>query len=182
MHKLVVIVGMPGSGKGELVSHLVDSHRYQRVYFGGTVLKILEEKGFEHNEVNERSVREEVRRIHGRAAMAILNLPEIKDKLGEGDVVIDGLYSWAEYLLLKGAIPEMRVVAVYASPETRYQRLAKRKVRPLTKATAIARDHAQLENIETGPPIAMADHTIINEGLLRLVHSDLDHYISSIAS
>ena len=65
----------------------------------------------------------------------------------------------------------MTVVAVYAPPKTRYQRLAKRKLakkdtdlrhRPFTPSEAEKRDYAELENLEKGGPIAMADYTLTN--------------------
>jgi dephospho-CoA kinase len=37
-------------------------------------------------------------------------------------------------------------------------------VRPLTPAEAESRDHAEIELLHKAGPIAMADHTIVNEG------------------
>ena len=39
-----------------------------------------------------------------------------------------------------------------------------REVRPLTNEQAEARDIAEIENLEKGGPIAMADHFIMNAG------------------
>ena len=79
-------------------------------------------------------------------------------------IVLDGLYSWEEYVLLKTYHKEnIFVAAVYASPETRYRRLAARAVRPLTSDEAVTRDKSEIENINKGGPIAMADFTIVNE-------------------
>ena len=49
------------------------------------------------------------------------------------------------------------------SPATRYARLSKRKVRPLNTEEAAGRDKAEIENVNKGGPIAMADFTILNE-------------------
>ena len=85
-----------------------------------------------------------------------------------------GLYSWAEYKILKekyGA--SLIVVAVYAPPATRYKRLTERKIdaddldlryRPSTEEKAKARDAAEIENSDKGGPIAMADYTLTNTG------------------
>jgi len=65
----------------------------------------------------------------------------------------------------------MVVVAVYAPPKLRYARISKRKVdrnddslrnRTFTKQEAESRDYAEIENIEKGGPIAMADYTLVN--------------------
>jgi len=47
-------------------------------------------------------------------------------------------------------------------------------VRPLNKKAAIARDYSEIENVEKGGPIAMADYIIINEGTLKDLHKKLD--------
>ena len=101
------------------------------------------------------------------AAYAELNLPAIDSALEHRDVVIDGLYSWEEYVFLKKHYREnFLVVAVWSSPQTRYGRLAGRKERGLDIEEAASRDKAEIENINKGGPIAMADFTIINDSSL----------------
>ena len=97
------------------------------------------------------------------AAYAKLSLPKIDRLLESGSAVVDGLYSWEEYTLMKNRYGErFAVVAVWASPETRHQRLAKRPIRPLTREEAASRDIAEIQELNKGGPIAMADFTIIN--------------------
>jgi dephospho-CoA kinase len=45
----------------------------------------------------------------------------------------------------------------------RYPRLAGRPVRPLTAEEAASRDKSEIENLNKGGPIAMADYVIPNE-------------------
>ena len=61
---------------------------------------------------------------------------------------------------------DFSIIAVWASPETRYARLNSRTERPLTHAEAAGRDRTEIENTNKGGPIAMADYTIINESSL----------------
>ena len=115
------------------------------------------------------------------AAYAKLNLPKINDLLKSSNVVVDGLYSWEEYTLLKGEYGEnFRVVAVWSSPQTRYKRLAGRLVRPLTGAEAASRDAAEIENINKGGPIAMADFTIVNDTSLQNLVKEAEKVISTL--
>ena len=101
------------------------------------------------------------------SAYAKLNLPAIDSALEQGDVVIDGLYSWEEYVFLKEMYGDgFRVVAVWASPGTRHQRLSRRRERPLGKEEAVSRDRAEIEKVNKGGPIAMADFTLLNESSL----------------
>jgi len=181
MAKLIAVVGMPGSGKGEVVTYLTSQFDYRLIYFGGTVINLLKDQGLEVNETNERSIREQLRQQHGMAAMAILNLPAIREKLAKGEnVVIDGLYSWQEYLILRTEFPDMVELAVWAPPELRYQRLATRPERPLTREQAISRDYAQLENLHTGGPIAMADVMVCNDSTLDDLHQTIDFEIGVV--
>jgi dephospho-CoA kinase len=164
--KVVSIVGMPGSGKSE-VAAVFEAGGFVRIRFGditdGEVLK----RGMELNEENERHVRELLRREMGMAAYAVLNLPVIDKALVKADVVVDGLYSWEEYLLLKDRYKEdFYTVAVWASPRTRYLRLDGRQLRGRTAEEAAGRDRAEIENLNKGGPIAMADFTIHNESSL----------------
>jgi len=164
--KVVAVVGMPGSGKSE-VARVFEQNGFTRVRFGDITDAEVKKRGLELNEKNERDVREQLRQEHGMAAYARLSLPRINAALNNSNVVIDGLYSWEEYNFLKSQYRgNFYVVAVWASPQTRYARLAGRANRPLTAAEAASRDRAEIENTNKGGPIAMADFTVTNESTL----------------
>lgn len=164
--KVVAVVGMPGSGKSE-VARVFEQNGFTRVRFGDITDAEVRKRGLELNEKNERDVREQLRQEHGMAAYARLNLPRIDAALQKSYVVIDGLYSWEEYNFLKDHYKNnFSVIAVWASPQTRYARLADRATRPLTPAEAASRDRAEIENTNKGGPIAMADFTVANESTL----------------
>jgi dephospho-CoA kinase len=164
--KIIAIVGMTGSGKSE-VSRIFAEEGFTYIRFGDVTDNEITKRGLELNEANERHVREQLRRELGMAAYAKLNLPGIDAALKKSNVVIDGLYSWEEYLFLKENFGEyFIVVAVWSSPKTRYTRLMTRQVRGLTSEEASSRDKAEIENINKGGPIAMADFTVINESFM----------------
>jgi dephospho-CoA kinase len=162
-HRVIAIVGMCGSGKSEAAC-IFEEHGYQRVRFGDATDNEMKKRGMPVNEANERLCREQLRRELGMAAYAIINQPRIDAALESSNVVADGLYSWDEYVSLKSYYGRrFAVLAVYASPATRYARLAARPVRPLTAEEAAGRDKSEIENLQKGGPIAMADYTITNE-------------------
>lgn len=171
-NKLIAIVGMCGSGKG-LACSKFESWGYQIIYFGQVTLDEVEKRGLAPGEASERKVREQLRAENGMAAYAILNIKRIRQALRQGDVVIDGLYSWDELLVLRKEFPRLKVVCIYASPKVRKKRLAKRPVRPLTAKEVDARDKAEIENSAKGGPIAVADFTVINHGESFHLHADL---------
>ena len=164
--KVVALVGMPGSGKSE-VARVFEHNGYKTVRFGDVTDEEVKKRGLELNENNEKSVREGLRAEYGMAAYAILNLHRIEASLGSANVIIDGLYSWEEYKYLKEKISgNLLAVAVWAPPALRYHRLVSRTIRPLTAEQARSRDYAEIENVNKGGPIAMADYTIINDSKL----------------
>ena len=178
--KVVSIVGMTGAGKSE-VSRVFEENGFTRIRFGDVTDEEIKKRGLELNEENERYIRELLRKQLGMSAYARLNLPRIDSALKRSDVVIDGLYSWEEYTFLKTHYGEdFWVVAVWASPRTRYARLSTRLNRRLTLEEAASRDRAEIENINKGGPIAMADFTIINESSLENLETEAKRIISAL--
>ncbi|MFW6056371.1 MAG: AAA family ATPase [Chloroflexota bacterium] len=164
--QVIAIVGMPGAGKSE-VSAIFQDAGFERIRFGDATDAEVAKRKLPLNEENERRVREDLRREHGMAAYAIVNLPRIDAALENSNVVIDGLYSWEEYVVLKVRYGDALVtVAVVASPAVRKARLGKRPHRPLTADEVESRDRSEIEHINKGGPIAMADITLVNEGAL----------------
>ncbi len=178
--KVVAIVGMAGAGKSE-VARVFEENGFARVRFGDVTDEEIRKRSLELNEENERYIRELLRKEHGMSAYAKLNLPRIDSALEHSDVVIDGLYSWEEYTFLKAYYGEdFWVVAVWASPRTRYRRLTTRLERRLTTEEASKRDRAEIENINKGGPIAMADFTIINESSLEDLRQETERIIARL--
>jgi dephospho-CoA kinase len=163
MRKVVAIVGMAGSGKSE-VSRIFENHGYARVRFGDITDLEMKNRHMESCEASERHCRELLRQKYGMAAYAILNQPRIDAALQNANVVADGLYSWEEYLSFKSHYGrQLYVIAVFSSPQTRYNRLSHRAQRPLNDQEAGSRDKSEIENLNKGGPIAMANFTILNE-------------------
>ncbi len=171
---LICVCGMCGSGKSEVMNYLRNKFDLGYIRFGQTVLDIVKTQTDKPTEEIERKVRLELREKHGMAAMAIVNMPKIDTMLQEKSVVVDGLYSWEEYLVLKEKYAEnLLVIAVYSSPTMRYERLTHRAekysndkdlyYRSYTADQAYQRDKAEIEEIHKAGPIAMADYTIIND-------------------
>lgn len=173
MSKLVCLVGMCGAGKSEVAQFMMKKRKFDFVRFGQITLDEVIARGKKPSEKLEREIREGFRKKYGMAAFAILNMPKFDAGLKKGDVIGDGLYSWEEYLELKNKYGKrLIVVAVYAPPKMRYDRLEGRskkhgtdknlRFRSFTKKEAASRDQAEIENIHKAGPIAMADYTIVN--------------------
>jgi len=178
--KVVSIVGMAGAGKSE-VARVFEKHGFTRIRFGDVTDQEVKKRRLELNEKNERYVRELLRQEHGMAVYAKLNLPRIDKALKDSDVVIDGLYSWEEYTFLKDYYGDnLCLVAVWASPKTRYARLTGRLNRRLSLAEAASRDRVEIENTNKGGPIAIADFTIISKSSLEELRKQVEGVIAKI--
>jgi hypothetical protein len=59
--------------------------------------------------------------------------------------------------------------------------LGRREIRPLTPAEAASRDRAEIENLNKGGPICMADHTILNDGGLEAMKSVIEKIVRGLA-
>lgn len=177
---LVALVGMAGSGKSE-AARFFTSLGYKSIRFGDATDIELKKRGLPLNEANERKIREQLREELGMAAYAIVNLPRIDEALKHGDVVIDGLYSWEEYLHLKDYYKDkLKVISIWASPKARAKRLSERKHRPLNAEESASRDKAEVEKLNKTGPIAMADYTIINHSTLGDLGTEIEKLAEEI--
>ncbi len=180
MGKIVAIVGMCGSGKSVASDFLVEKG-WQKVYFGGVTMMKLKEAALETTPENEKMMREKLRKDLGMGAFAKILLPQIKEFSAKGDTVLDGLYSWEEYTILKEELGDnLKVVAIVVDRQLRYERLAIREVRPLSQEQAIKRDIAEIENSHKGGPIAFADYYIFNNGNISEYKERLEKILEEI--
>lgn len=174
--KIVAFVGLAGSGKSVAVEHLT-SHGVPKVYFGGIIYKAMEEAGIEITWESQQVFREEIREKEGKDFVVKRVVKEVRDLIGAGQhrIVLDGLYTWSEYKILKHEFPgEMTVVAVVTPKHLRKARLAKRPERPMTSQQVDERDWSEIENLEKGGPIAIADYFVHNDRDVEWLHSQLD--------
>jgi len=180
--RALALVGMPGAGKTICAEHLREQG-YFTLRFGAVVVDEVQGRGWDVNPANERIVREELRDSQGMAAMAIISLPKLQDALKRHCcIIIDGLYSFSEYKLLVEKLGAPLVLVAVAAPRhLRYQRLSTRPERPLTRREARERDIHEIEGLEKGGPIAMADYTLINDGAPAELLAALDALLASLA-
>jgi dephospho-CoA kinase len=179
--KIIAILGLPGSGKTEVINYLMEKHGWPKVYFGEVTFDEMKKRGLEINEKNERLVREDIRTKFGKLHYAEKIIEKIQALENGKNILVESLYMWDEYLKFREKFGDNFVtVAVYASPKIRHQRLLNRPERPLSEENSWSRDKAQIEFHNQGEPIAMADYTIINEGDKNFLTNELDKVIKNI--
>lgn len=160
---VIAIVGMCGSGKS-VASDILEDLGYKKVYFGQVTMDKLKEENLEVNPENEKNIRERLRKELGMGAYAKILLPKIISLSALDNIVLDGLYSWDEYKILKENLSNFKLICIVVDKDIRYERLEKREIRPLTNEEASKRDVAEIENLAKGGPISFADYYIFNNG------------------
>lgn len=180
--KIVAFVGLAGSGKSTAVEYFTNKG-YPKVYFGGVILQAMEDAGIERTAESEQKFREEVREQHGKDFVANKIVEQIENLAvsGQHRIIADGLYTWTEYQILKKAFPgELQVVALVSPRHLRYRRLSERAIRPFTATEAHDRDITEIEHLEKGGPIAIADHYVINDGSIEQLDARLSQLLEEL--
>lgn len=181
--KIVAFVGLAGSGKSTAVEYFTKKG-YPRVYFGGVILQAMQDAGIERTAASEQKFREDIREREGKDFVANKIIEQIRHLADSGQhrIIADGLYTWTEFLALKKAFPgELTLVAIVTPRSLRYHRLSERAVRPFTATEAHERDITEIEHLEKGGPIAIADHYIVNNSSTDDLHEKLELLTKELA-
>ena len=182
--KIIAFVGMSGSGKSVAVDYLTEKG-IPKVYFGGMIYKEMERRGIIRTPdgESEKKFREEIRETEGKDWVVNQVIKETDALIGAGQrrIVLDGVYSWTEYKILKQHYPgELTFVAIVVSKKLRYKRVSVRPERPFSKSEIMERDRSEIENIEKGGPIAGADYYVLNDGTVAEMHERIDEILEKI--
>ena len=182
--KILAIVGMSGSGKSVVVDYLTDKG-YPKVYFGGMIYKEMEKRGIERTEdgESEKKFREEIREKEGKDWVVNQVIAETKDliKAGQKRIILDGVYSWTEYNILKREFPRnLTFIAIVVDKKLRYERVSKRKDRSFDAKAIRERDRSEIENLEKGGPIAAADYYVLNNGTIDEMCNNINNILKEI--
>lgn len=182
--KIIAVVGMSGSGKSVVVDYLTEKG-LPRVYFGGMIYKEMERRGIERTAdgESEKHFREMIRETEGKDWVVRQVVDETWDLIeaGQKKIVLDGLYSWTEYRTLKREFPGVvEVLAVVVNKDLRHRRVSRRPERPFNAEEIQERDRSEVENLEKGGPIAMADYYVLNNGTVAELHAALNKVLEEI--
>lgn len=162
--KLVIgVTGMSGSGKAT-VKEIAETMGYLTVIMGNEVREEAKRRNIEPTPENLGALMLKLREEEGLAAIAKRCVPKIENAK-TSIVVVDGVRSQQEIDEFKRYAKEFTLIAVHASPKTRFKRLSNRlrPDAPRDWQTFLERDLREL-NVGLGAVIAMADYMVVNEG------------------
>jgi len=161
--KIIGVAGMPGAGKSLVVKAAYELG-FKVVVMGDEVREEAKRRGIEATPENLGRLMLELREMEGPASIAKRCLEKIQ-KAKEDFVLVDGVRSMYEVEEFKKHFPNFILLAVHASPETRFRRLFKRRRSddPVKWKNFVERDNRELK-VGLGNVIALADYVLVNEG------------------
>lgn len=178
---IIAIVGLAGSGKTEASNFFAKQKKLPVISFGKIIIDYIDKNKLPHTEEVHKRIREDLRKKHGREALAVLNIENIKKALENHSIVIlDGMRSWEEYLFLKNKLPNVRVytLCLYADKNTRYKRLQNRADQK--KPFGEERDLNELIGLNMAPTLAFADFMVKNNFLIEDLRDKLEQVYRTV--
>jgi dephospho-CoA kinase len=160
--KLIVTVGMPGSGKDELVE-VARQMGLATLKMGDLVRDETRRRGMQLTNANVARVASEERDKHGGGVWAQKAIP----KLTETRMLVDGCRSDSEVTVFRHNFGDLFVLGIYSSPEHRYDRMMRRGRGDDAQGMQefYDRDRRELK-WGIGNAFVLADGMLLNEGSL----------------
>ena len=156
------VAGMPGAGKGT-VREIVQKMGYSVVVMGDEIREEAKRRNLKPTPENLGMIMLKLREEEGPAAIAKRCIPKM-EKMKE-KVVVEGIRSLHEVDEFMKHFPNFTLIAIHASPETRFRRLFQRKRSDDPKRWENFRERDLRElSVGIGAAIATADQMIVNEG------------------
>ncbi|ABM80210.1 AAA family ATPase [Hyperthermus butylicus] len=178
-HRLIILVaGMPGSGKSVL-SSIARSMGIPVYVMGDIVREEARRRGIEPTPENLNRLARLLREEHGSTVVA----ERTASKIASDDhsiVLVDGVRSLDEVAVFE-KLGKTVIVAVHASPRTRFERIRRRgrPGDPTTWEEFRQRDLTEL-GFGLGNVIALADYMLVNELSLEEFEAEAKRLLSRL--
>ena len=178
--KLVIgLAGMPGSGKS-IVVDMAREMGYDIVVMGDVIRQETLKRGLELTPQNVGKVMLELRQESGNYVIAQKCIPKIKEQASP-KVLVDGLRSLFEADIFKEHFAKFSLIAVHASPQTRFSRLSNRRRSDDPAEWKVFKDRDMRElGVGLGNVIAMAEQLIVNDNSFEYVRAKVKESLERI--
>lgn len=176
---LVLITGMAGSGKTTF-AQFFQEYGFKVLIMGDIIRRLAEEMKMDLDSASLGKVAEEIRIKEGGGIVAEECLKIIK-KEQYLRVVIDGIRSLDEVEVFRRDY-SFKLIALHASPKTRFERLVARGRSDDADQEKIMIDRDLRElRFGVGSAIAMADYMIVNEGSIQDLRKKFEELITCLS-
>jgi dephospho-CoA kinase len=168
---IVGLIGLAGAGKSTAARMIVNEYTFELIRLGDHIRDFLAKNGLAATPENERIAQVAIRQEYGMGALMRLSVPRIeKALLGGSNILIDSMCSFSEkeYLHHLKIDCALNVVAVHAPMGKRQLQLIGRSQRPLSYEQMAERDVLEVDQLEKGKLLALADHHLVNNDITDL--------------
>jgi dephospho-CoA kinase len=177
--KVIGIVGLPASGKGEF-SAVARRMGIPVVVMGDVIRAAVEREGLPPTDKNMGDVAGRIRQKEGMDAIARLTIPFIESE-SSPLVVVDGIRGDAEVNAFRHHFTTFTLVGISSDFETRVKRLTNRgrSDDSISHQDLRARDEREL-GWGLGRALLQADITLCNEGSLERFSRSVQHLLTEL--
>jgi len=178
--KVIVIVGMPGSGKA-MASRVARDLGYPVLVCGDVIREEAKRRGLPPTPENIGTLMLKIREEEGRAIVACRLIPQIQAQ--DSDVVVvEGARNIEEIEEFRRHY-DVRTLAIHASPLARFSRLESRgrSDDPKSWNDFMVRDQREID-VGIGRLIATADRMIVNEGSVQEFKDNVNKLLKEMCS
>lgn len=184
---IIGITGTNGAGKGVVVEYLVQQKQYVHFSSSGYLADELTRLSIEHSRTNLRNIGNEFRKKFGSGYLVKMFL-ERKEKEGIENVIIESIRSTGEAKKLKEGGGKLLVID--ANRAKRYERIFARKSGKdlIDFNTFVEQEEREWygkegeHDMNMQGVMHMADYTILNNGSLEELHSQIETFLKTIAN
>lgn len=163
--KVIGVVGMPASGKGEF-SKIAETMDIPVIVMGDMIRNAVKEYGLDATDTNLGEIATRLRKERGMDAIAYLCIPEILRQTAPL-VLVDGIRGDDEVRLFRRTFPGFTLICIESSFEDRLARVAARNRSDDFKTAGELRTRDQRElGWGLGKALNQADVQITNNGTL----------------
>lgn len=161
---VICLTGMPGAGKSTVAKFLQENGFYP-IAMGD----VIREKAIENNlpldDHNLGELMKNFRKTHGNEIVAKLTVKKITDLKSIDFIVVDGIRSYDEFIILK-SIGHVKLLAIHASSDIRYNHIKQRdrSDTPANHENFLQRDEREM-SVGISKAIALADESISNNNI-----------------
>jgi dephospho-CoA kinase len=173
------LAGMPGAGKSVVVA-VAKAKGYGVVVMGDVVREEAASRCIKPSPENLGKIMLELRQKEGNNVIAKRCIPKIENTK-QHKILVDGIRSLSEVEEFKKHFPKFTLIAIQASPETRFKRLYHRQRSDDPANWEIFQERDRREsNVGLEQAIAMAEHTIINEEEISTVKKKIKEVLRKV--
>lgn len=184
---VICLTGMPGAGKST-VARFLEENGFYPIAMGDVIRERAIENNLPLDDHNLGELMKNFRKTHGNEIIAKLTVKKIIDLKNIDFIVVDGIRSYDEFIVLK-SIGHVKLLAIHASSDIRYNHIKQRdrSDTPANHENFLQRDEREM-SVGISKAIALADESISNNNITvkelreqveRIIKKWIDEYNNS---